>query len=139
MIKMVNYIKEVVTENKSCFQNTIIYIGIVLLLLILNFVTIRCNNPLLVYMVNMTVEKCPFLELGRPIIPSDALKVIALALVYNQILIVISLTIISLLLKVFIKSHYKWVLFLFSKKTILVTTIMVIVVQILLSLYIWFY
>lgn len=136
---MVNYIKEVVTENKSCFQNTIIYIGIVLLLLILNFVTIRCNNPLLVYMVNMTVEKCPFLELGRPIIPSDALKVIALALVYNQILIVISLTIISLLLKVFIKSHYKWVLFLFSKKTILVTTIMVIVVQILLSLYIWFY
>lgn len=139
MIKMVNYIKEVVTENKSCFQNTIIYIGIVLLLLILNFVTIRCNNPLLVYMVNMTVEKCPFLDLGRPIIPSDALKVIALALVYNQILIVISLTIISLLLKVFIKSHYKWVLFLFSKKTILVTTIMVIVVQILLSLYIWFY
>ena len=136
---MVNYKKEVVTENKSCFQNTIIYIGIVLLLLILNFVTIRCNNPLLVYMVNMTVEKCPFLELGRPIIPSDALKVIALALVYNQILIVISLTIISLLLKVFIKSHYKWVLFLFSKKTILVTTIMVIVVQILLSLYIWFY
>ena len=110
MTKMVNYVKEVITENKSCILNIIKYIVIALILLIFNFVTIRCNNPLLVYMVNMTVEKCPFLGLESPTLPSNALKVIALALVFNQILIIASLTFLLSLLKVIVKNHNKCVL-----------------------------
>lgn len=139
MTKMVNYVKEVITENKSCILNIIKYIVIALILLIFNFVTIRCNNPLLVYMVNMTVEKCPFLGLESPTLPSNALKIIALALVFNQILIIALLTILLSLLKVIVKNHNKCALCLLSRKTILITTIMTIVVQVLLSLYIWFY
>ena len=109
--------------------------GIAFILIVFNFITAFLNNPLLSFFVNLTVKNCSFLKISTPVLPSDILKVIALSLMYNQLIVLLLWVVIVFLLKKKINSKNSFV---FSKKELLMQTITIILLQVVLFVYLWF-
>lgn len=107
---------------------------IAFLLVVFNFIVVFLYNPLS-FLVNLTIRKCSFLKISTPVLPSDVLKVVALSLMYNQIIVLLLWVVIMFLLGKKIKNKNSFV---FSKKEVLMQTIVTILLQITLFVYLWF-
>ena len=107
---------------------------IAFLLVVFNFIVVFLYNPLS-FLVNLTIRKCSFLKISTPVLPSDVLKVVALSLMYNQIIVLLLWVVIVFLLKKKINSKNPFV---FSKKEVLLQTITTMLTQIVLFVYLWF-
>lgn len=109
-------------------------LSIAFLLIVFNFIVVLLYNPLS-FFVNLTVKKCSFLKISTPVLPSDVLKVVALSLMYNQIIVLLLWVVIVFLLKKKTKNKNSFV---FSKKEVLMQTSTTILLQIALFVYLWF-
>ncbi|MCR4858758.1 MAG: hypothetical protein K5890_11275 [Bacteroidales bacterium] len=107
---------------------------IAFLLVVFNFIVVFLYNPLS-FLVNLTIRKCSFLKISTPVLLSDVLKVVALSLMYNQIIVLLLWVVIMFLLGKKIKNKNSFVL---SKKEVLMQTIATILLQITLFVYLWF-
>ena len=133
--KIKNYVKAMSNNKFKLIIKSILWnFGIIIILLLFNIITIKINSPLLSLVVVFTAKKFPFLGIEIPVLPSDVLKVFALNLFFNQIIILLLWILFIFILK---KTIGRKDILLFSKKTFLISTIAPVIIQILFLAHVW--